>query len=130
MIDCRLLPGVTREEIEATILRLAGSTEKMKLEFDIFNEATESPIDTEIFSTIEQVITASHPEYLVSPLMMPGGTDSRFLRLKGVPAYGFSPIIMTRDDIATIHGANERISIENLSFGTRMMHRVVSSFCT
>ncbi|MBI5117246.1 M20/M25/M40 family metallo-hydrolase [Candidatus Poribacteria bacterium] len=129
MIDCRLLPGVTRQEIETTILRLAGSTEKMKLEFDIFNEATESPIDTEIYSTIEQVITAGHPEYLVSPLMMPGGTDSRFLRLKGVPAYGFAPIIVTRDDIATIHGANERISIENLTFGTRMMHRVVSSFC-
>jgi acetylornithine deacetylase/succinyl-diaminopimelate desuccinylase-like protein len=48
MLDCRILPGVTREGIEKTILNLADS-DKIRLEFEVFNEASESPIDTELF---------------------------------------------------------------------------------
>ena len=61
--------------------------------------------------------------------MLPGGTDSRFLRAKGIPAYGFFPCVLSKDDIASIHADNEKISIENLSFGTRMMYHVAADFC-
>jgi len=128
MLDCRILPGVTREGIEKTILNLADS-DKIRLEFEVFNEASESPIDTELFSTIRQVMTSNHPERAVGPFMMPGGTDSRFLRLKGVPAYGFVPMVLTKDDIATIHGDNEKISLENFSLGLSTLYEVVASCC-
>ncbi|UCD56883.1 MAG: M20/M25/M40 family metallo-hydrolase, partial [Candidatus Hydrogenedentota bacterium] len=128
MLDCRILPGVTRENLERTILGLVGS-EQFHLTFEVFNEATESPIDTELFSTVEQVIASNHPKSVVSSYMIPGGTDSRFLRAKSIPAYGFIPVILTRDDIASIHGDNEKISIDNLSFGLRTMYHIVASSC-
>ncbi|MBI4831337.1 MAG: M20/M25/M40 family metallo-hydrolase [Candidatus Lindowbacteria bacterium] len=126
MVDCRLLPGVTREDLESLLLGIVDS-DKIKLEFEVFNEATESPIETEIFSVIEQVITSNYPDGLVSPLMMSGGTDSRFLRLKGVPAYGFAPLILSKEDISSIHGANEKVSIANYASALRTMYHVIST---
>jgi len=128
MVDCRILPGVTREALEKKLLEIVDS-EKIRLEFTQFNQASESPIDTDLFSTIEQVIAANHPDAVVSPFMMPGGTDSRLLRKKGVPAYGFIPMVLNKDDVASIHGHNEKISIENLSRGLRTMYHVVASCC-
>ena len=128
MVDCRIVPGVKREQLERTILDIVDS-DKVRLEFILFNEASESPIDTELFSTVERVIAANYPDCVVSPIMMPGGTDSRYMRTKGVPAYGFVPVILKKDDIASIHGDNEKISIENLSHGLRMMHHIVASCC-
>jgi len=127
-LDSRILPGVTQEEIKRLVLDLAGS-DKIRLEFEAFTEASESPIATEMFSILEDVIARNYPDASVSPMMLPGGTDSRFVRVKGIPAYGFIPMILDRDDIASIHGDNEKISIENLSFGIRMMFHIVAATC-
>jgi acetylornithine deacetylase/succinyl-diaminopimelate desuccinylase-like protein len=75
------------------------------------------------------VVAQNHPDAAVSPLMLPGGTDSRYVRVKGMPAYGFIPMILSREDIASIHGDNEKISVENLSFGVRMMFHIAASTC-
>jgi acetylornithine deacetylase/succinyl-diaminopimelate desuccinylase-like protein len=128
MLDCRILPGIKREDIEKTILDLIGS-DKIRLQFEIFNSASESPIDTELFSTIKQALTSNRPDRFVSPFMMPGGTDSRFLRLKGVPAYGFVPMVMTKDDIASVHGDNEKISIKSFSSACSAMYHIIASCC-
>lgn len=128
MLDCRLLPGVTRETLKQTILEMVDQ-DKVKLEFVVFNAATESPVETELFSTIEKAISSVRPESVTSPFMMPGGTDSRFLRARGIPAYGFIPVIMTKEDVSSVHGDNEKLSIENLSLGLRIMYETVSSCC-
>lgn len=128
MLDCRILPGVDREDLERMILDMVD-TEKIRLDFEVFSAASESIIATELFKTIEGVLTANHPDCVVSSFMLPGGTDSRFLRAKGIPAYGFFPGVLSKDDIASIHADNEKISIENLSFGTRMMYHVAADFC-
>ncbi|GAB4347480.1 MAG: M20/M25/M40 family metallo-hydrolase [Candidatus Abyssubacteria bacterium] len=128
MLDCRITPGVDREGLERVILKQVGS-DRATLEFDIFNAATESPIDTELFACIDRAISALHPGSVVSPQMVSGGTDSRYLRHKGVPAYGFNPVILTREDIVSIHGDNEKISLDNLSLGVRGMHAIVSELC-
>ncbi len=127
-LDCRITPGIGREDLERIILDLVDS-DKIRLDFEVFSAASESPIDTEMFSTIEKTLTLNHPDCAVSPFMLPGGTDSRFLRAKGIPAYGFNPCVLSREDIASIHGDNEKISIENLSRGLRAMYHVVADMC-
>jgi acetylornithine deacetylase/succinyl-diaminopimelate desuccinylase-like protein len=128
-VDCRIVPGVSREDLRRMILDLVDS-DKVELDFEIFSAASESPIDTELYSTIEKVIAANHAGAVVSPFMMPGGTDSRFMRAKGIPAYGFVPAVLSREDIASIHGDNEKISIEALSSGLRVIYDVVAEMCT
>lgn len=128
MLDCRILPGVDRDGLERMILDMVD-TEKIRLDFEVFSAASESIIGTELFKTLEDVLTANHPDCVVSSFMLPGGTDSRFLRAKGIPAYGFLPGVLSKDDIASIHADNEKISIENLSFGARIMYHVAADFC-
>lgn len=127
-LDARILPGVTRDQIEKLVLDLVDS-DKIRLEFEAFTEASESPIDTEMFSILQEVVARNCPDAVVSPMMLPGGTDSRYVRVKGMPAYGFIPMILDWDDINSIHGDNEKLSLENLSFGVRMMFHIVARTC-
>jgi acetylornithine deacetylase/succinyl-diaminopimelate desuccinylase-like protein len=127
-IDCRILPGMDREKLAQIVLDLVGS-DKIRFDYEIFSAASESPIDTELFSIIERVIASNHPDSAVSPFIMPGGTDSRFLRAKGIPAYGLIPLCLTMEDVASVHGNNEKVSIENLAFGLRMMYHVIAGMC-
>ncbi len=127
-IDCRITPGMGREDLERIILDLVDS-DKVRLDFEVFSAATESPTDTELFSMMEKVIVANNPESALSPFILPGGTDSRFLRAKGVPAYGIIPCVLSREDIASIHGDNEKMSLESLSRGLRMIYHIVAEAC-
>jgi acetylornithine deacetylase/succinyl-diaminopimelate desuccinylase-like protein len=127
-LDCRIVPGMGREDLRRIILDLVDS-DKIRLDFEVFSAASESPIDTEMFATIEKTLTANYPDCAVSPFILPGGTDSRFLRAKGIPAYGFNPGVLSREDIASIHGDNEKLSIESFSRGLRAMYHVVAETC-
>jgi acetylornithine deacetylase/succinyl-diaminopimelate desuccinylase-like protein len=62
------------------------------------------------------------PESLPAPSICGGGTDSRFFRDKGVPAYGLVPTMLTAEDRKGFHGLDERLSIENLLLGTKIVH--------
>jgi acetylornithine deacetylase/succinyl-diaminopimelate desuccinylase-like protein len=65
--------------------------------------------------------------------MTTGGTDSHFFRETGSIAYGFHP--MRPDEPIDLlekrmHGIDERITIENLVFGTSVLYETVKRFMT
>ena len=62
---------------------------------------------------------------VAGPLLMPGFTDSIFLREKGTKAYGFAPFIVNADEINTMHGDAERISKKNVTRGLETLLKVV-----
>ena len=53
--------------------------------------------------------------------MSPGFTDSRIYREHGVPALGFVPVLLSTEDLGTVHGHDERLSTANLRLGTRLL---------
>jgi acetylornithine deacetylase/succinyl-diaminopimelate desuccinylase-like protein len=55
------------------------------------------------------------------PMISPGFTDSRIYRRHGVPAIGYTPVLITTEEVATVHGHDERISTANLKLGTRLL---------
>ena len=64
------------------------------------------------------------------PLLSPGFTDSHKYRSSGAQAYGFVPALLTRDELATIHGHDERIRVDNLLLGTQVLFDVVTRLAT
>ena len=62
------------------------------------------------------------------PAFIPGFTDSRFFRERGIPAYGVSPFELAGDDSRGIHGPDERIPLAELDRGVERMRRVVASY--
>jgi len=67
-------------------------------------------------------------------MLTAGGTDSRFFRRKGNICYGFQPMHLEEATLGKAvkreHGIDERISIENLVFGTSVLYEIVKKFMT
>ena len=135
VFDCRVLPGQTPTEAMDEIKGLMPDADSEKLEFETIqaNEPSESPANTPLYEQIVKVMKEFEPNCSIAPILLTGGTDSRFFRKIGSICYGFQPL---RSDmpygeiLKTIHGIDERISIENLVFGTSVLYNVVESFMT
>ncbi len=81
------------------------------------------------FAGLEAGITGLVPDCQVAPMLTPGGTDSRYFRRKGVSAFGLIPIIIDPAELERMHGIDERISVENLALGSRVVADVVKRVC-
>ena len=64
------------------------------------------------------------------PLLLPGATDSRFLRDKGIITYDFCPFRLTEKEMLRVHGNNERVALENLKFGMKMLVEILKEIAT
>lgn len=136
VFDCRILPGQT---VEATLQLIKGlladvGLEKLSFEFLQMHAGSESPINTQLYKTISSVLKEFEPGCGVTPTLMTGGTDSRFYREAGSICYGFHPMHpeppVNGKYIKREHGIDERISIDNLVFGTSVMYETVKRFMT
>jgi acetylornithine deacetylase/succinyl-diaminopimelate desuccinylase-like protein len=61
----------------------------------------------------------------VVPYTMFGGTDAKAFSKLGIRAFGFSPLRLPPDlDFAGMfHGVDERVSVDGLRFGARVLDR-------
>jgi len=129
-LDCRLLPDQDPEEWRQQVIARIDDP-RIEVEFlrDFHSDAAESPWDTELFRVIQQVITEAMEDAVVLPTMTVGGTDNKYLRERGIPAYGFVPVLLSADEAAGFHGNNEKLAIENLNLGCELTYEVVRRFC-
>jgi acetylornithine deacetylase/succinyl-diaminopimelate desuccinylase-like protein len=72
-----------------------------------------SRLETDMFRALERAQAKLFPGVVTLPVMLTGATDSAQLRAKGVQAYGLGSVAGDRER-ASIHGNDERISIEGL----------------
>jgi len=130
VIDCRLLPGMTRETWRNMLIERIDDP-RVNVEFYLPNQGQPVAIDwdTELYRAIESVIKESMEDAVVTPAMTIGGTDNRFLRELGIPAYGFIPCLLSAEEAAGFHGNNEFLTVENLNMGVEFMYEIVRRMC-
>ncbi len=131
MIDVRLLPGQTAAAFREFLLKTLDIDE-VELVREGCPDPTESPADTELFRAVEKAVMSNDPDAVVLPLLMPAATDSRFLRQKGVIAYGFSPLrskVPVQEFLPTIHGHDERIPYDDFEFTVKVFYDLLTDFC-
>ncbi|MEM3626400.1 MAG: M20/M25/M40 family metallo-hydrolase [Candidatus Bathyarchaeia archaeon] len=131
--DCRILPSQSLSGAMDEIKRLLFDVDAEKLEFEILqaHNPSESPINTPLYEAIVSVLKEFEANCSVAPLLLTGLTDSRFFREMGSICYGFQPMradMPYGEILRAIHGVNERISIENLVFGTSVLYNLVEKF--
>jgi acetylornithine deacetylase/succinyl-diaminopimelate desuccinylase-like protein len=133
VFDCRILPGQESAQAIGLIKALLDEVDSEKLVFESLQvqEPSESKAETPLYDAIVAVLREFEPNYGVTPMLATGGTDSRFFRRMGSVCYGFHPM---RSDVPygemdkMVHGVDERISIENLVFGTSVLYETVKKF--
>lgn len=124
--DCRLLPGQTQEEAERAIRECLGE-DQYDIEWLEGVGGTYSPLGTPLWSAIEDFVSVEEPGAGVAPVVLPGFTDSHFMRAAfGTVAYGFFPMRAMEPEVAArlIHSADERIAVADLELGTRFLVHV------
>jgi acetylornithine deacetylase/succinyl-diaminopimelate desuccinylase-like protein len=121
-VDGRFLPG-TEEEFRATVDRLTGPD--VEWEFHHREVALQAPVDSPTFARMRAAVEAFAPEGQVVPYCMSGGTDAKQFSRLGITGYGFSPLKLPEDlDYqALFHGVDERVPVEALHFGVRVLDR-------
>ncbi|MCW4053760.1 MAG: M20/M25/M40 family metallo-hydrolase [Candidatus Bathyarchaeota archaeon] len=133
VFDCRILPGQESAQAVDIIKALLNEIDSEKLVFESLQvqEPSESKAETPLYNTIVAVLQEFEPNCGVTPTLATGGTDSRFFRRKGSVCYGFQPMypeVSSGKVIKREHGVDERISIENLVFGTSVLYETVKKF--
>ncbi|MEX0782106.1 MAG: M20/M25/M40 family metallo-hydrolase [Dehalococcoidia bacterium] len=130
VIDCRLLPGQAKDDwIRQVRERIGDDRVVVELESPDQGEPQQVPWDTELFRVINDVVRSAMEDAVVVPGMTIGGTDNRFLRATGIPAYGFIPCLLSPEERAGFHGNNEFLTIDNLNMGVELMYEVVRRMC-
>jgi acetylornithine deacetylase/succinyl-diaminopimelate desuccinylase-like protein len=128
-LDCRLIPGSSRENFLKEMKKRLG--DEIEIEGKMEGKSPPpSPFDTDLFQAIQKFAKENDPGCPVVPLLLPGATDSRFLREKGMTTYDFCPFRMPEREIFRVHGNDERIAIENLKFGMKMLVEVIKEVAT
>lgn len=121
--DCRLLPGQSQQEVEPVLRRWlgAGAYELRWLEG---TGGTRSEVDDVLWPAVEAFVDAEEPGAQLVPVILPGFTDSHYLREAfGTVAFGFFPMRAMEPQLAArlVHSADERIAVEDLELGTRFL---------
>ncbi|MFF8034479.1 MULTISPECIES: M20/M25/M40 family metallo-hydrolase [unclassified Streptomyces] len=121
-VDGRYLPGA-EEEFRATLDRLTGPD--VDWEFAHREVALQSPVDSPTFARMRAAVEAFAPEGDVVPYCMSGGTDAKQFSRLGITGYGFAPLKLPEgfDYQALFHGVDERVPVEALHFGVRVLDR-------
>ncbi|MBI5949569.1 MAG: M20/M25/M40 family metallo-hydrolase [Chloroflexi bacterium] len=129
-VDCRLLPGQSKED---WLRQVRERIDDPRITVELYNPHEGEPVsvdwDTELFRVIKSVVTEAMEDAIVVPSMTIGGTDNRFLRARGIPAYGFIPCILSGPERAGFHGNNEFLTIDNLNMGCELMYEIVRRMC-
>jgi acetylornithine deacetylase/succinyl-diaminopimelate desuccinylase-like protein len=128
-VDGRLLPGQSPDDLVAELKPYLG--DKVEVEFLTTSQPCEVNYRTPLYGLCEQVLQEHDPGCAAVPFMITGSTDGRYLAMRGVKVYGFAPLQQEPGSsfLEMAHGHNERLSVKNLMFGTRVLYEVVRHFC-
>lgn len=116
VVNFRLLPGDTREDV---IRHVTQTIDDPRVAVNALSFSSEpspvSPVDVPAYAMIEATIhQALGGESLVTaPYLVVGATDARWYSALTPHVYRFQPLRLQANDLARLHGANERIAVEN-----------------
>lgn len=119
-VDGRMVPG-GEDEFHATLDRLTGPD--VDWEFHHREVPLQAPVDSPTFAKLRAAIERFDPAGHVVPYCMSGGTDAKQFSRLGITGYGFSPLKLPVgfDYQALFHGVDERVPVEALHFGVRVL---------
>jgi acetylornithine deacetylase/succinyl-diaminopimelate desuccinylase-like protein len=125
-LDVRILPGGDPKAVLAEVRRVVNdpnvTVEPMSDEFRVANY---SGTDNALYAAIRKVAGEYFPATPVVPHITSGYTENQLYRPLGISAYGFNPYTATEDEGNTEHGNDERIRVEEVRRGPRILFDVV-----
>ena len=126
-LDGRLLPGFGPGDLIAEVSDIAGDD----LEIEVLrHDPGPGKPDMALFETLREILQAADPDGEPVPILLPGATDARFFSRLGIQTYGYLPMRLPAefDFFHQIHGPDERIPVDALTFGTEAIYQLMRRF--
>jgi acetylornithine deacetylase/succinyl-diaminopimelate desuccinylase-like protein len=126
-LDGRLLPGLSPEtmidELDAIL------DDDVELEVVKHDPGPPEP-DMGLYDTLTGILAEFDPGGVPASMLMPGVTDGRHFARLGIQTYGFTPMKMPAgfDMWKLAHGADERLPVDALDFGTAAIYQLLHRF--
>jgi acetylornithine deacetylase/succinyl-diaminopimelate desuccinylase-like protein len=126
VVDCRVLPG-RQAAFEREVDELLGPD--VTREWVVNLPPVQTTFDGGLVAAMDAAIQQEDPGARTIPYMLSGGTDAKAFSRLGMRCFGFSPLRLPPDlDFAALfHGVDERVPIDGLIFGTRVLDRFLRS---
>lgn len=126
LVDTRVLPG-TEDAMLAQVDALLGPG--VEREFVAHQPPVQAEVDSPWFDAMADALRAEDPDAVVVPYCLGGGTDAKAFAPLGIDCYGFAPLWLPEGFPyrAMAHGVDERVPIEGLRFGARVLERLLLS---
>jgi acetylornithine deacetylase/succinyl-diaminopimelate desuccinylase-like protein len=120
-VDCRILPG-REEAFDRELAELLGPDVEREW---VGLPPVETTFDGALVDAMTASIIAEDPGARVLPYMLSGGTDAKSFQQLGIRNFGFAPLKLPADlDFSGLfHGVDERVPVEALKFGVRVLDR-------
>jgi acetylornithine deacetylase/succinyl-diaminopimelate desuccinylase-like protein len=126
-MDARLVPGDSLENMLGRLKRVApkGTTFTVQAQ-----HRQKAATDMSQYRQLEKLLRDEYPGAIPVPMLLPGTTDARHFNRLDIQTYGFLPVAMPKGMayMTLIHGADERIPVEALSTGTRLIAKYVGEY--
>jgi carboxypeptidase PM20D1 len=114
VVNFRLLPGDTIASVLHHVRETVGPGIRVRATGTANGEASpESEVGAPEFGLIQRTLAQVFPKVLVAPNLLSGATDTRHYRRLSRNVFRFIPMRVKAEDLARIHGTNERVGIEN-----------------
>ncbi|SHM62781.1 Acetylornithine deacetylase/Succinyl-diaminopimelate desuccinylase [Cryptosporangium aurantiacum] len=124
-VDCRVLPGrlAAFEHELVDVLGPGIEAEWRHL------PAWETTFDGPLVDAMTRAVTAEDPGARLLPYLLPAATDAKAFARLGVRTFGFAPLRLPPDlDFSALfHGVDERVPVDALEFGVRVLERFLLS---
>ncbi len=126
MVDGRFLPG-HENQLQETVRKLAG--DDIEIEILTRDIALEVEFAGPLVKAMCDAISGEDSAGIPVPYLMSGGTDNKALHDLGIVGYGFSPLKLPKDldFFALFHGVDERVPIDGLKFGVRVLYEFLEN---
>ncbi|MEN4010781.1 MAG: M20 family peptidase [Chloroflexota bacterium] len=131
LVNLRLLPGDT---IATVCERVRAIVDDRNVTIEALPEsAHEAPpvssTESPAYLSLSQAVREVFPGVVTAPFMVLGATDSRKYTALTENIFRLSPVVLTREDLATIHGVNERISLPALGRMVQFYQHLMRTWC-
>ena len=127
LVDIRTLPG-REAEVLARVRELVGdSVEVVIVHADV---GLENPFSGELVDAMVGTLQKHDPDAPVLPYLLSGGTDNKALVKLGIAGYGFAPLQLppALDFASMFHGVDERVPLDALVFGRRVLADLLANY--
>jgi carboxypeptidase PM20D1 len=126
-LNIRIAPGGS---VQGVLDRLRRVVRDPSIEIELLGGDEPPPLSRSVgpvWDRVAAAVGAAYPDALPVPYVMVQASDARHYTGLGAEVYRFMPFAITADELAAIHGADERVSIRALDAAIAFHRNLISA---